>query len=90
MELNNKSTEVFSSWIFFASSRAQISIEGKVYMFLRMHLIFFCFSGTQAVGIICVSGRNQYTENHSCTGKIFFFPSNLNFFSIFQSPINHL
>lgn len=81
MELSNKSVEVFRLHGFFVSSRAQMSVQGKVYMFLGMCLIFFCLSGTQAVGIICVSGRNQRTKNHSCTGKTFFFPSNLHFFS---------
>lgn len=36
MELNNKSMEVFRLHGFFASSGAQVSVEGKVYMFLRM------------------------------------------------------
>lgn len=89
MELNNKSAEVFRLHGFFASFRAQVSVEGKVYTFLRMFLIFFCLSGSQAVGIICVSGRNQYTKNLVLEKQFSSFPSST-FFSIFQSPINHL
>lgn len=80
MELNNKSTEPFRLLRFFAYFRAKISVEGKVYWSLRKDFIFlsfFCLSGTQALGIICASGRNQYSNNHSCTGKAFFPPSNL-------------